>query len=187
MKKRQVIKALEVNNMKYTTDYEILHVHELEAALKNIDETESPEEAAYIRKLISEGGYKKPDGTNYKSSEFSNVYFKWSLILLLSFFLLLNLLVFVTTLYPYSLIPVAFQALLITLIFRKSPHVRALVKLWAALMVIGSIAHLWSIYLSVGAINMAGIIERSILLVIGLSIFWFAGKLIVLNEETSNK
>ncbi len=172
--------------MKYKTNYEILHVHELEAALKNIDEVESPEEAAHIRRLISKGGCKPPEGTNYKSAEFTNVYFKWSLILLISFFLLLNLLIFATTLYPYSLIPVAFQAVLITLIFRKSPHVRDLVKLWAALMVIGSIAHLWSIYLSVGATNMTGIIERSILLVIGLSIFWFAGKFIVLKEETSN-
>jgi hypothetical protein len=47
--------------MKEWPQYKTYHVHELEKALKAINETENPDEAAYIKELISKGGYKYPE------------------------------------------------------------------------------------------------------------------------------
>ena len=47
--------------MKDWPNYEIYHVHELEKALANINEAEKPDEAAHIRKLLDQGGYKNTE------------------------------------------------------------------------------------------------------------------------------
>jgi guanyl-specific ribonuclease Sa len=46
--------------MSDTPDYSSYHLHELEAALREIDETERPEEARLIRETIAKGGYVYP-------------------------------------------------------------------------------------------------------------------------------
>jgi len=48
-------------------NYEILHIPELEEALKNIDEDANPEDAELIKELIAKGGYKYPPETNGES------------------------------------------------------------------------------------------------------------------------
>jgi len=47
--------------MKDWPNYEIYHVHELEKALTNINESEKPDEAAHIRKLLKKGGYENTE------------------------------------------------------------------------------------------------------------------------------
>ena len=49
--------------MKDWPNYEIYHTHELEKALKDINEAENPDEATHIRMLLEKGGYKNIEGT----------------------------------------------------------------------------------------------------------------------------
>lgn len=58
--------------MNYKVNYEILHIAELEEALKNIDENKNQEEAKYIRRLIEKGGYKYPDKPKMEGHEITN-------------------------------------------------------------------------------------------------------------------
>lgn len=50
-------------------NYEILHLSELEEALKGLDEDVNPEEVRLIKELIDKGGYKYPPETNRESVE----------------------------------------------------------------------------------------------------------------------
>jgi hypothetical protein len=46
--------------MKYSQNYEIFHLHELEETLDKLDIEAKPDEAAYIKELIAKGGYQYP-------------------------------------------------------------------------------------------------------------------------------
>ena len=173
--------------MKYEVNYESLHLNELQDSLKNINESEHPEEAKHIRNLIEKGGYTYPEKTEIESSEITNKYFKWALILLVSIFLTLNTFNFIAYLFPKALIPILFQSTILFMIIRKHKHLRMLVMLWSSLLIISGIFGLVSINMSLDNIDTYKILDKSFNLVAGLLFFWLSGKYIILNEKSSNK
>ena len=165
--------------MSYKVNYENLHLSELEDALKNINEESHPDEAEYIRNLISIGGYKYPEKTNN--------YFKWVLIVLISIFLAINTFNFISYLYPLSLIPILIQGSILYMIVKKNKYLRTAVMLWSFLLIISGIFGLLSINMSLDALDTYKLIDKSFNLIAGVLFFWLSGRFIILNEKAYNK
>ena len=173
--------------MSYKVNYENLHLSELEDALKNINEESHPDEAEYIRNLISKGGYKYPEKINIESAEITNNYFKWVLIVIISIFLAINTFNFISYLYPLSLIPMLIQSSILYMIVSKNKYLRTGVMLWSFLLIISGIFGLLSMNMSLDVINTYKLIDKSFNLIAGLLFFWLSGKFIISNEKASNK
>jgi len=168
-------------------NYESLHLNELQDALKNINETQNPEEAKHIRGLIEKGGYTYPEKIEIESSEITNKYFKVTLILLISAFLAINTFNFIQYLYPKSLIPIIIQFTILFMIVRKHKYLRMLVMFWSFLLIISGLFGLFSISMSLDTLDPYKLLDKSFNLIAGLLFFWLSGKFIILNEKSSNK
>lgn len=171
--------------MKNKTDYEFLHVSELEEKLRKIDQEQNPEEAEYIRALINKGGYKYPVGTNFDGTEITNKYFKWALLGLLVFLAVINTIVFAVHLRLISLIPVLFQSVVIFMIMRKHKYLRIVVRIWFMFTILINLLGVIVFNLSPDSISDDKLIFILINLSFGVIFFWLSGRYIILREKIS--
>jgi hypothetical protein len=77
--------------MQTRPDYSSYHLHELEAALANIDESTNPEEAKIIRGYIEKGGYTYPKESEVAGVRFVSATYKWFLVSVLAVLFVANL------------------------------------------------------------------------------------------------
>ena len=122
--------------MKPRPDYSIYHLHELECALAKIDETTNREEAEVIREYIKKGGYIYPKELEIIGVRFVSATYKWALVSVLVILLLTNFYLLVIADRLLAVVPIAFQATILGVIYRKHKHTRRLIKAWSMLLVI---------------------------------------------------
>ena len=111
-------------------NYGSYHLHELERALANINEQDNPEEARLIREYIAKGGYQYPAHLTARAV-FTSAPFKWTLVAVLSFLLLANLVSLLTGAL-IALIPIAIQGILLFMIFTRHKNIGAMLKIWTS-------------------------------------------------------
>lgn len=116
-------------------DYSAYHLHELERALRDLDESARPEEASAIREHIARGGYVYPTEPAIEKVAFTNAAYKWSLVGALGALALFNIATFALTLDMRALIPLVLQGALLFMIRQNHRHTRTLIKVWCALLI----------------------------------------------------
>lgn len=117
-------------------DYSIYHLQELESALAKIDETANREEAEVIREYIKRGGYTYPKEPEIIGVRFVSATYKWALVSVLTILFLTNFYLLVIADRLLAVVPIAFQAAILLVIYRKHKHTRGLIKAWSTLLVI---------------------------------------------------
>jgi hypothetical protein len=115
-------------------DYSAYHLHELERALKDLDESARPEEARAIREHIARGGYVYPTEPAIEKVAFTHAAYKWLLVGVLGVLALFNLATFFFT-DIRALIPLVLQGALLFMIGQNHRHTRMLIKVWCALLI----------------------------------------------------
>ena len=120
--------------METQKNYGSYHLHELERALSNINEQDNPEEARLIREYIAKGGYQYPAHLTARAT-FTSAPFKWTLVTVISFLLLANIVSLLTGAL-IALIPMAIQGILLFMIFTRHKNIGAMLKIWTFLLTI---------------------------------------------------
>jgi len=119
-------------------DYSAYHLHELERALRDLDESARPEEASAIREYIARGGYVYPTEPAIEKVAFSHTAYKWALVGVLGALALFNLATFLFT-DMGALIPLVLQGALLLMIRQNHKHTRAMIKVWSALLIVSAL------------------------------------------------
>ncbi len=156
-------------------DYRSYHLHELEEALRGIDEDSNPDEANLIRDYIAQGGYVYPPETRIERVEFTHAGYKWLLVLILSLLLTMNSFIFAVSANFLSMIPMVIQGIILLAISINHKYARVLIKLWCALMILSSMAGFMSMHYA-PEFNGADFIENSVTLLIGVAFLVLADK-----------
>lgn len=176
--------------MSNTPNYASYHLHELEEALKNLDCEANPEEEKLLKELIANGGYSYPTGQQVSpetkslvtAQEITNSKFKWTLVGILGVLIFFNLVNLIFTHQLISLIPIIFQSVILTMIFKKNSSLKTFIKVWSVLLIIGGIA---GMYLSTQIPEQSALFN-ALSIIGGVLIFRFSGKY-VCDINTSNK
>jgi hypothetical protein len=126
-------------------DYSTYHLHELQAALANVDEQVRPGEAELIRGYIEKGGYKYPTeviaSVHFaKRVEFSNKWYKKILFGFIGFLFCVNVLTLLVLQEPVALIPMIFQGGILTAIYWRNRFAKLLIKLWCGVVIFSGAA-----------------------------------------------
>lgn len=134
-------------------DYSIYHLHELEAALKNVDESANPDEARLIRGFIAKGGYKYPVAAAsmayaVKSVSFIGDTYKNFVTGVIWCLLLFNVLTLVSSQNLLALLPIAFQGSILAAVYLKYKYARLLIKIWCGLLIVSGASGFVSMYFS---------------------------------------
>ena len=170
--------------MEYKTNYEILHVHELEEALSNLDEKSNSEEAEYVRGLIAQGGYRYPPETAIESAEITNPVYKWSLLTFIALMMIVNITSLIFYYKPLALVPITFQGIIVYMIFAHNKHLKTLIIVWSVLLIVAGGAGLLVKMLSPGIIPLAEMADKALFLVVGVLLISFSGSCIKLHEKS---
>lgn len=191
-------------NQEHIPDYRLYHLHELEAALKNIDKTNRPKEANLIREFIQAGGYKYPahstvrldekPGEEAKASRietetvtfavvrqvaFSSRPYIVALAFVVGSFLLLNVIGWLVSREAASLVPIAFQASILCMVFIKHKYTRMLIKIWSGFLIMGGVAGLLSMLFSEN-FRPGALVWNVVLLGVGLTFMLLANRCVLL-------
>jgi hypothetical protein len=172
--------------MSGSPDYSSYHLHELEQALKDLDEAAKPEEARAIREHIAKGGYVYPTEPPTEKIAFINAAYKWALVGVLGALALFNLAAFVLTLDMRALIPLVLQGALLLMIRRKHKHTRALIKVWSALLIASALLQFMAMHYA-PELEAAELAEHVVTLVVGLAFLLLADRCVSLIPVDPNK
>lgn len=171
--------------MKYKKNYKILHVSELEEELRNLDGQNNPEEMEYIQKLIAQGGYQYPSKTIIESVEINNAIYKWGLLIFIALLMVINIFSLLVYSQALALIPVAFQSIIVYMIFTKNEYLKVMIIVWSVLLIIAGGFGLLATMTSSTAIQITTIADQLLFLVAGVLLVAFSGKCITVNEKLS--
>jgi hypothetical protein len=184
-------------------NYSLYHLHELEAALKNVDELVKPDEARVIKEFIRNGGYKYPvvlstprpdhevdvkDPRNYsevvslctvKQVAFTSARYKFTLVFILSSLLLLNVIAWLVSRNSALFVSIAFQGGLLSMIFLKHKYTRALIKVWSSFLIAAGVTGFLSM-LFYSSRSLSALIWNAICLSVGLSFLLWANRSVLL-------
>lgn len=166
-------------------DYSAYHLHELERALENLDESARPEEARAIREHIARGGYVYPTEPAIEKVAFTNAAYKWSLVGALGALALFNLAAFLFT-DMRALIPLVLQGALLFMIHQNHKHTRAVIKVWSALLVVSALFGFLAMS-KAPDFDAATLAEHAARLVIGLAFLLLADRCVSLIPVDPNK
>lgn len=169
--------------MEYKTNYDILHVHELEAALSNLDEKKNPQEAEYIRGLIAQGGYRYPPETVIDSAEIIHPVYKWGLLTFIALLMIVNFTSLLVYSKPLALVPITFQGVIVYMIFTYNKHLKTLIIVWSVLLIVAGCAGLLVKMLNPRVISLVEMVDPALFLVAGVLLITFAGSCIKLHEK----
>ncbi len=172
--------------MRSIPDYSSYHLHELEEALKDIDESSNPEEARTIREFIARGGYVYPTEPPIERVCFANAAYKWSLVVVLTVLLSLNLIIFASAHYLRSLIPIVLQGTILFMIYRNHKYTRMLIKIWCGLLILSALFGFLAMYYA-PAIEVPALAEHGTTLVVGLVFLVLANRYVHLIPVRFNK
>lgn len=160
-------------------NYSVYHLHELESALREIDEKTHPEEAKIIREYIAKSGYTYPAEARVANVAFTSAGYKWSLVAILCLLLFLNLAGLIRHGALIALIPITVQGGILTAIFTKYKHTRALIKIWSGVLIIGALFHFISIAYA-PFINISMLIDPTLTLLLGTFFLFLADRSVAL-------
>ena len=122
-----------------------------------------------------------------EKTNFVNPIYKWSLVGIVSGFFLVNVYTLIVTLYPYSLIPIALQGAILFLVFKEHKWARLLIKIWAIMLMVTGIAYWLQILALPSEFIFEASIQKTILLVIGLTFLGLANRCVHLQPKASNQ
>jgi len=187
---------MEKKNIDNIPDYSVYHLHELEVALKNVDEITNPNEAEEIRGYIKAGGYKYPmlgntsietiSGPVIMKVSFVNAKYKKLLVLMLGLLLFINLSTIVFAHNLVALIPATFQLFILTLIYQNHKYTRFLIKMWSGMAIVSGLSILLGMLLSDNFLVL-DFIWGLIVFTVGLSFLLLANKYVHLVYANSNQ
>lgn len=160
-----------------------MHVRELEEALSNLDEENHPEKAAYIKKLIDQGGYQYPASAVIESAEITNPVYKWGLLAFIALLMIANISSLLVYSHSMALVPIAFQSVIVYMIFTYNKHLKTLIIVWSVLLIVAGGAGLLVKILSSGTIPLATMADQALFLVAGVLLITFSGGCIKLHEN----
>ena len=191
MASRAILARLPVGRgraMQHQPDYSSYHLHELEAALADIDESKNPEEASIIREHIKKGGYTYPvDSVEPKvvGVRFVNASYKWFLVSVLSLFFLGNLIALVIG-HIATLVPIALQGSLLFMIYMNHKYTRALIKVWSSLIMISGLSGAISTFFAPD-MDWSRLVSGMLIFGGGLMIFVLSNRFVELVQASPDK
>ena len=169
--------------MQHRPDYSLYHLHELEAALADIDESENPEEARIIREHIEKGGYTYPVEPKMVGVRFVNAIYKWFLVSVLALLLLANLIALVMGDIG-ALVPIAVHGGLLFMIYVNHKYTRAVIKILCALMMIAGLSGVISTFF---VMDWLRLVSGVLIFGGGLTIFVLSNRFVELVRASPDK
>jgi hypothetical protein len=172
--------------MQTRPDYSSYHLHELEAALANIDESTNPEEAKIIREYIEKGGYTYPKESEVAGVRFVSATYKWFLVSVLAVLFVANLYFLAVDHRIIALIPLTLQGGLLFMIQKNHKYTRSLIKIWSALLIISGSFGILSMFYTT-EVNWPKLADNVFKLGGGLLFFALSNRFVELVLVSSNK
>jgi hypothetical protein len=172
--------------MQTQPDYSSYHLHELEAALANIDESTNPEEAKIIRGYIEKGGYIYPKEPEVVGVRFVSATYKWILVVVLAVLFVANLYFLAVEHRIIALIPLTLQSGMLYVIQKNHRYTRSLIKIWSTLLIISGSFGILSMFYAT-EVNWPKLAGNVLTLGGGLIFFALSSRFVELVLVSSNK